>query len=107
LKVAFLSYAFGKEAFGTGKYGWYLTNELRNLGVSVDVFTTNVHFKSLDPPLFYVRNLSLKLKNYSLVTEVVGVREEIGGMRCEMNERFDEMAKRYDVISEELVRTRS
>lgn len=62
-----MSYAFGKEVFGIGKYAWYLTNELRSLGVSVDVFTTNVHSKSLGLPLFWVRNLSLKLKNYSLV----------------------------------------
>jgi glycosyltransferase involved in cell wall biosynthesis len=65
--VAFLSYAFGKDFFGVGKYGWYLVNELRNLGASVDVFTTKVHLKSLGPPLFYIRKMSLKLKNYDLV----------------------------------------
>jgi glycosyltransferase involved in cell wall biosynthesis len=67
LKVAFLSYAFGKEALGIGKYGWYVVNELRKLGVHIDVFTTRLHLKSVGPPLFYIKNLSLKLKDYDLV----------------------------------------
>jgi glycosyltransferase involved in cell wall biosynthesis len=37
------------------------------LGVQVDVFTTNFHFKGLGPPVFYLKNAFLKLKNYDLV----------------------------------------
>jgi len=67
LKVAFLSYGYGIEELGLGKYSWYLAHELRKLGVHVDVFTTKLHLKSLGPPLFYLRNMSLKLKNYDII----------------------------------------
>jgi glycosyltransferase involved in cell wall biosynthesis len=67
LKIAFLSYGYGKDNLGIGKYSWYLVNELRKLGVDIDVFTTNLRFKSFGPPLFYLRNMFLNLKNYDLV----------------------------------------
>jgi len=66
--VAYLTYGFGREALGIGKYGWYVVNELRKLGVHIDVFTTRLHLKSVGPPLFYIKNLSLKLKDYDLVS---------------------------------------
>ena len=66
MKVAFLSYWYGLEEGGIGKYGWYLINELRKLGVHIDLFTTKLHSKGLGPPLFYTKNIFLKLKNYDL-----------------------------------------
>jgi glycosyltransferase involved in cell wall biosynthesis len=67
MKVAFLSYGFGKEALGIGKYAWYLVDELRKIGIDVDVFTTNIRIKSFGAPLFYFGNIFLKLQNYDLV----------------------------------------
>lgn len=67
LKVAFLSYCYGLEETGIGKYSWYIVNELSKLGVHVDVFTAKFHFKSLGPPFFYMKNMFLKLKNYDLI----------------------------------------
>jgi len=67
LKVAFLTYGFGKKALGIGKYSWHLVKELRELGCHVDVFTTNFHFKGFGPPIFYFKNIFLRLKNYDLI----------------------------------------
>ncbi len=67
LKVAYLTYGFGEKASGIGKSSWHLINELRKLGVHIDVFTPRFHFKSFGPPLFYIKNAFLKLKSYDLV----------------------------------------
>lgn len=67
MKVAFLSYGFGKEGLGIGKYGWYLVDELRKIGVDVGVFTTNLRIKTFGAPIFYFDNIFLKLKKYDLV----------------------------------------
>ena len=67
MRIAFLSYGFGKEELGLGRYGWHLVDELRKLEVYVDVFTTQFHVKSLGPPVFYLKNAFLKQKKYDLV----------------------------------------
>ncbi|MCK4434068.1 glycosyltransferase family 4 protein [Candidatus Bathyarchaeota archaeon] len=67
MKVAFLSCYYGLEKWGIAKYGWYLVNELRKLGVCVDVFTAKFHFKTLGPPMFYLKNAFLRLKDYDIV----------------------------------------
>lgn len=67
MKVAFLSYGFGREVSGSGKYGFYLVNELRKLGVSVDVFGAKFIFKTFGAPIFYLKNAFLKLKDYDVV----------------------------------------
>jgi glycosyltransferase involved in cell wall biosynthesis len=67
LRVAFLEYWCGLGKWGIAKYCWYLTNELRKLGVHVDVFTTNFHPKTLGPPFFYAKNFFLKLRDYDLI----------------------------------------
>lgn len=72
MRVAFLPYAYGVELLGLGKYCWYLVNELRKLGIQVDVFTTNFHFKTLGLPLFYMKNASLNVKKYDIVHSDVG-----------------------------------
>lgn len=67
MKVAFLSYSFGTETSGIGKYSWYLVNGLRELDIEVDVFTTNIHIKGFGPPLFYIGNIFKKFKQYDLI----------------------------------------
>jgi len=67
LRMAFLSYAYGRGGLGLGRYGESLVNELRKLGTSVDVFTSIFHVKSFGPPLFFMKNAFLKLKKYDLV----------------------------------------
>jgi glycosyltransferase involved in cell wall biosynthesis len=67
LRVAILAYAYGLELHGIGKYSWHLAHELSKLGVHVDVFTTNLHLKTIGVPLFYVKNAFLNLKKYDIV----------------------------------------
>jgi len=67
MNVAFLSYGFGREVSGSGKYGWYLVNELRKLGVCVDIFSTNFIVKTLGAPMLYLKNAFLKLNKYDIV----------------------------------------
>lgn len=67
MRIAFLSYAYGRGGLGLGRYSWSLVNELRKIGTSVDVFTSNVHVKSFGPPLFFMKNAFLKMKKYDLV----------------------------------------
>ncbi len=67
MKVAFLSYGFGKEVSSSGKYGFYLVNELRKLGVCVDVFGANFIVKTFGAPVFYLRNSLLRLNDYDVV----------------------------------------
>lgn len=72
LRVAFLPYAYGVELLGIGKYSWYTANELRKLGIHVDVFTTNLRFKTFGLPLFYMKNAFLDVKKYDLIHSDVG-----------------------------------
>lgn len=72
LKVAFLPYAYGVHLAGLGKYCWYLARELRKLGVHVDVFTTDFHFKTWGLPYFYIKNAFLNLRKYDVVHSDVG-----------------------------------
>jgi len=67
LKVAYLTYGVRRKALWIRKYSLYLVNSLRRLGVHVDVFTTNFHFKGLGPPVFYLKNAFLKLRDYDIV----------------------------------------
>jgi len=67
MKVAFLSYSFGREKSSIGKYGWHLANELRKLDVCVDIFQTKFHIKTLGPPIFYLKNAFLRLEDYDIV----------------------------------------
>jgi len=67
LKTAFLTYGFGRYAYGIGKYGWHLTHELRRLGFEVDVFTANLHVKKIGPLLHSFGNLLRKLQHYDVV----------------------------------------
>lgn len=67
LKIAFLTYGFGRYAYGLGQYGWYLTRELRRLGFEVDVFTANLHVKKMGPLLHSFGNLLRKLQCYDIV----------------------------------------
>ena len=67
MKVAFLSYGFGKEISGSGKYGFYLVNELRKLGVCVDIFAAKFIVKTFGAPMFYLKNAFLQLNDYDVV----------------------------------------
>ena len=67
LRVAFLSYGFGKDQLGIGRSSWHLVNELHKLGVNVDVFTTQYRIKTFGPPVFYLKNAFLKLGKYDVV----------------------------------------
>jgi glycosyltransferase involved in cell wall biosynthesis len=67
LRIAFLEYWYGLGNWGIAKYGWYLTSELRKLGVDVDVFTTGFHSRTLGPPFFYTKNFFFNFKDYDLV----------------------------------------
>ncbi|MEJ2347977.1 MAG: glycosyltransferase family 4 protein [Patescibacteria group bacterium] len=67
LRVAFLTFGFGKDNLGLGRSSWHLVNELRKLGVNVDVFTTQHHMKTFGAPLFYLKNAFLSLGKYDIV----------------------------------------
>jgi glycosyltransferase involved in cell wall biosynthesis len=67
MKIAFVTYGYGQYAYGIGKYGWYLTSELRKLGVKVDVFTTNLHVRKIGPLFHSFNNLFRKLQYYDVV----------------------------------------
>jgi glycosyltransferase involved in cell wall biosynthesis len=67
LKIGFLTYGYGRRALGTGTYGWYLTHELRSLGIEVDVFTTNLHIKKIGPLLHSFRHLFKRFQYYDVI----------------------------------------
>lgn len=67
MKIALLTYGYGRYAHGVGKYRWYLTHELSRLGVEVDVFTTNLHVRKIGPFLHSFRNLFRKLQHYDII----------------------------------------
>jgi glycosyltransferase involved in cell wall biosynthesis len=67
MKLAFLSYGFGSEVSGSGKYGFYLANGLRKLGVQVDVFRPKFIFKTFGMPMFALENCFLRLSDYDVV----------------------------------------
>jgi len=67
MKVAFLSYGFGMEVSGSGKYGFYLVKELQKLGVTIDVFNAKFIFKTFGAPMFYLKNAFLRLNDYDIV----------------------------------------
>ncbi|MCW4015247.1 MAG: glycosyltransferase family 4 protein [Candidatus Bathyarchaeota archaeon] len=67
LKIAFLSYTFGRNDYSTGKYGWHLAYELRKMNHDVDIFTTNLHVPKIGPFLLAFKHLFSKLQHYDIV----------------------------------------
>jgi glycosyltransferase involved in cell wall biosynthesis len=67
MNVAFLTYGYGLQEFGMGKYAWHLKRELEKLGVCVDVFTTGLKVRNAGPFIFFMENALLDLRKYDLV----------------------------------------
>lgn len=67
MRVAFLSYGYGRQELGLGKYSWHVVDELRKLGVVVDAFTLSRHPKYLGPVLFYMKNFLRNFRGYHIV----------------------------------------
>jgi glycosyltransferase involved in cell wall biosynthesis len=67
MKIAFLSYAYGQLEYGAGRYAWHLTEELKKMGHTVDVFTPDVHLSKTGPILFSFKNIFRKIKKYDIV----------------------------------------
>jgi glycosyltransferase involved in cell wall biosynthesis len=67
VRIAFLTYAYGLQEFGTGKFSWNLKKALESLGVSVDIFTTNFRVLNLGPLLLMANNAVLDFRKYDVV----------------------------------------
>lgn len=67
LKIALLTYGYGKEELGVGRYCYHLVEELRKMGLDVDVFTTKLRAKNLGEPIFFLRNAIKNLRHYDIV----------------------------------------
>jgi glycosyltransferase involved in cell wall biosynthesis len=67
LKVAFLTYGYGKDNLGLGRSAWYLANELIRIGVAVDVYKAQSHLEYFGPPEFYLKNALTNFNKYEIV----------------------------------------
>ena len=67
VKVAFLTYGYGKDNLGMGRSSWYLVNELIKIGVDIDVYAARSHRKFFGPPVFYLKNALKNFNKYEIV----------------------------------------